>query len=175
MSQPDPADVEKRLSALANEALELRFGAADDPLGPVALPNDLSNPQVVMDSLVRVRQRLDRVDYLLCQVMALRTAAKRGSDSAQAQADDAWDTAVMSIRNATVRRNDDFTGPRERYAEANLATINQKRDARLANDTAYLADSYEQVVRHAQRGLDSLRYDHIAVLNGLNVLHYLER
>lgn len=163
------------LSRIVEEAMDLRFGEAGDAAGAVYLPETDQGPQAILDSLVRVRRRLDRVEYLLAQVVRLRGTASRSLDVVQAEADDAWDRHVVEQRRAPVRRGDDFTGPREKYAEASVATMEQKIAAREAQEISSKAVEAEQIVRTLYRGLDALRYDHIAVLNGLNVLHQLER
>lgn len=168
-------DYRSRLDAIVREALDLRFSEAGDAEGPVRLPGTEDGPQRILDSLVRVRRRLDRVEYLLAQAVIIKGAVGRSLDAAQAEADDAWESHVVEQRRAPVRRGDDFSGPREKYAEASVATLEQKIAARAAQDLASRATEAEQVVRSLYRGLDSLRYDHIALLNGMNVLHQLER
>lgn len=155
--------LEQHFAAWVAEVLELRFGSE------LQLPVSGSTPSSVQDSLVQVRQRLDRVEGILSQVLRARGRCKRAAKVARSVADDRWDASVVTVRKV------EYQGPRERYAEASLASFEQLRDARAAEHLADVADEAYDVVRLAQAGLSALRYDHVAVLRGFAFESSLER
>lgn len=167
-----PEDLRAKMDVAVKEALELRFADAGDTDGAVGLPSG-GTPQEVLDSLIRVRRRLDRVEFLLASVIRLRGMAARAAEATRAELDDQWDR--KSVENRRRGGVNDFSGAKERYADVNVALFDQRREVRAAEDLKSRADEAEQIVRTAHRGLDALRYDHIAVLNGMSMLHHLER
>lgn len=155
------------------EAYELRFAELDG-FAP-ELPSPEFGVQAVLDSLLRVRKRLDRVDGLLFRAARVKTAAQAALASAQAQVDDAWDTSAVRVRNSPQRSREDFTGPRERYAESNLAVLDLRREARAAEATAAAAKDAYDGINKVLWGLDALRQDHLAVLRAMQFESSLER
>jgi hypothetical protein len=173
--EPPLSELEHHLAGWTAEAVELRFGAAGDPLGAVGLPPTESGPQQVLESLLRVRSRLDRVEALAVRATRARGRLQRASQAAKAQAGEAWDREIARVRSSPVRRGDEFTGPRERYAEANLATLVEQRTERQSSLLLVSADTAVDAIRQCQRGLDSLRQDHIAVMRSYQFESHLER
>ena len=153
------------------EALELRYGTADDPEGPVGLPPVESGLDVVLASLLRVRKRLDRVEELLSTLIRVRGRYRVSAEVIEAQYQQAWDDALTSDPRLQAR---EFVAPREKYAHADLAAFTQKRTLLKAKDSlAQIEDGVEQV-RLAHKGLDSLRYDHVVLIRAATVMSSLE-
>lgn len=160
-------DVRAALSAYAAEVLVLRF---DGELpGPEAGPGDL------LSTLLDVRRRLDRIEELHARAIRIKGQVHRKAAFATAVADDAWDTAAQSRRTAPVIRGDEYSSARERTAEANLATVNERVAARKASALATDCDVFVDVIRLAHRGLDGTRHDLLAMLRTLQFETVLER
>lgn len=165
-------DLEKRLLEWVEEALELRHGAAEDPLGPLK-PLDFSDgPEAVRADLLRARMRQDRVDELLATVMRARGRIERAKKEAARQAQEAYDAAN---RTNQVRRRAEFTSAKERDSDANLDTIEQRRTAFEADRLASFADECERIVRNKSFELGGIRDDLKKVLGGLQFESSLER
>lgn len=156
------------LEDLVDEVVRLRFEET--------LPPSTATPSEVLESLRRTRQRLDRVEEILARVLRLKGSKAREHLSVKADADEKWDAQVVKVneRNQRVRGND-FVAPRERYADANLATFNEQRAA-LAAELAYKrVEEAERVIRQSHHGLDTLRQDHSTILRTIVVENSLDR
>lgn len=156
------SQLEQQVVTWAAEALDLRFGAA-------SLPPSGSGPHVLQDSLVNLRQRLDRVEGLMAALIQARGRARRGSKEGANLADDAWGAAIHRMPKR------EYEGPRERYAEASLLSFDQQRLARQAERLLDVVQESYDVVKLALDGLSSLRYDHVAALRAFSFESSLER
>lgn len=160
-------DVEKQLKTLVDEALTLRFSAE------VSL--DYSSPKTLIDSLLACRARLDRLEELLAVATRAKGRATRAAQEARRVADEAWDTHSVSARSGPVTRRQEYVGAKENYADNNLATLNEQRNARIAERLAdYTAECY-QVIRTVYHGLDNFRSDHLAIIRSMSFESHLER
>jgi hypothetical protein len=168
------AEFQIAIDSLLKESLELRFGSNGDEKGIVFLPSPQDGPEAILDSLARTRKRLDRLEEVYSKLIRLKGSASRRAEEAKAVFEEAWEASSSASRSRPVVKGD-FTAPRERYADLNLQHFELKRASRAAAELLSKASEAEQVVRLLHRGLDSLRYDHIAMLNGMNVLANLER
>lgn len=155
------------LDVYVNEALDLRFG--------YELPDVHGSPKETLDALHEIRARLDRVEYLYGRVMRIRARTKRYADACRASADEAWDSELQSARSRADRRGDEFVSAKERYAVANLATLDAQREARSAAALASVADEAHDLMRLTYRGLTDLRQELLAVLRGYQLESNLER
>lgn len=162
----DEESVRESLKLFVEEALSLRFG--------INLPSEAAGPQAVLGSLLDFRQRSDRLENIYIRVMQIRARLARHSAAVKAESDDAWANAISKARNSTVTKNDQFVGPRERYAEADLETLQQKRAARKAEDLLSVADEASDVIRTALRGLNDAIQDHRTWLRALQFQSHLE-
>ncbi len=125
--------------------------------------------------LADIRRRMDRLDQLLANVSVVRGQVRRQSVAAKNEADDAWDEAAIRRRQQPVQRGDEFYSAREREAEANLATVGERRTARLAADTVSQIEEHYDTVRLFHRGLDRDRQDVHAMIRALSFESHLER
>lgn len=163
-------EVEGRIVAWVNEALELRHGAAGDPLGSI---HDAPEETIdeVTSLLLRVRQRSDRVDELLANATRARGRARRAKEEAAFTAD----LALLTATSERAQRRVDFESGREREADAKLASVEERRLAhRAARLVDITAESYE-VINQVHWQLDAMRKDLRARLHALQFESSLER
>lgn len=161
---------EDALTILKNyltEALDLRFGHE--------LPGPQATPQDIFTALLDVRQRLDRIEHFLAAATRARHRTRAAVDLATAVAEDAWDEQIHQQRQAPVSTGPDYTSAKERHAEANLATMDQRRAVRAAAATHHAVDEVFEVLKLTHRGLDGTRHDLLGILRGLQIETALER
>lgn len=160
------SEIQGYLDTAVQEATKHRTGKTE--LGPEATYPD------VLDALVDLRKRYDRVEEIYRNVLQLRHRATLLKNQRQAEASDAWNAAVLRVRQTSVRAGDEFMGPRERYAEADLMTLEEKLKARQADALAESASTALECVRTILRGLDGTRQDHLTWLRTLNIASSIE-
>jgi hypothetical protein len=157
-------DVRATLTTYLDEVLSLRFGYQPPKPG-----QPLSTH---LDTLLDVRQRLDRIEELLVRAVQVRGVARRKAEHATAVADDAFDKA---IHNARLGAAGEFTSAKERTAEANLDSLDTRREARSANLLAEYCDQHVELLKLTHRGLDSARHDLLTTMRVFHVESALER
>lgn len=167
----DSYDVSQVLTDLGEMVREARTLRAS--LGP--MPGSQAAPHEVHEYLLDVRRRLDRTEQHLVQALRVRNATRRLGTAAGHVAEDDWDAAILRIRKAPVRRGDEYSSARERTAEANLATVDVRRQARDRAGDLDLAEGTVEVLRLIHRGLDGVRHDTLAVLRQVAFESHLER
>lgn len=160
-------DVEAQLAPFVEEVLRLRLAAS--------IPSSSAIPQAVLDSLLEVRAKSDRVEAINIQVMRLRHRVARRVAAVKATADDAWSQAIADIKKAGARSGDQYEGPRERYAQADLATLSVKREMRKAEELLSIVDEASDVIKTALRGLNEVIQDHRIWLRTIQVQSYIEK
>jgi hypothetical protein len=160
-------EVEQKLAELLTEALSLRAASS--------IPYSDASPQVVLNSLLDNRQRVDRLEGIYLQVVQIRARLSRRTASTRAEADDAWAQSVVSMKSQGARSRDQYEGPRERYAEADLATLDLKRKVRKAEELLDIAVEADDVIKTALRGLNEVIQDHRIWLRSLQFQTYLEK
>ncbi len=162
------ADVVTTLNTFITEVQLLR--AELPPMPQVDAP-----PSDVHEFLLNVRRRLDRVEHLYSSAIRIRGRAHEAATAAGHEAQDDWDNAILRIRAAPVRRNDEYSSAKERSAEANLATMTTQRSHRAALALARTCDTAVDVLRLLHRGLDGVRQDALAILRHVQFESHLER
>lgn len=155
------------LSDQVREALDARFSVKLPPAG--------SSPQQLYETLVLARASLDRVEEILQQFVLVRARTQRAYDIARAAVEDAWDEAAVKGLSPQGRAQADFIGPRERYANYNLATLDLRRTERQAKQEYDVVSEAYEVVRVAHRGLDGLRQDLHVLVRSQQVERALDR
>lgn len=160
-------EIEKRIAELLSEALSLRSDSS--------MPYSEASPQVVLNSLLDNRQRVDRLEGIYLQVIQIRARLSRRTSAVKAEAEDAWAEALSSMKSQGARNRDQYEGPRERYAEADLATLDLKRKARKAEELLNIAIEADDVIKTALRGLNEVIQDHRIWLRSLQFQTYLEK
>lgn len=159
--------IEQKLSSLADEALELRSQSS--------MPGSEATPQEVLNSLLDQRWRADRMEAILTEVIRLRGRVGRATAQCKAAADDVWTQALVDARKSSAKRGDQFEGPRERYADADLVALSQRRELRKAENLLSLADEVSEIMKTASRGLSDIIQDHRTWLKALQFQSYLEK
>jgi hypothetical protein len=160
-------EIEKKIAELLAEALSLRSSSS--------MPYSEASPQVVLNSLLDNRQRVDRLEALYLQVIQIRARLSRRTSAVKAESEDAWAEALASMKAQGARNRDQYEGPRERYAEADLATLELKRKARKAEELLNIAVEADDVIKTALRGLNEVIQDHRIWIRSLQFQTYLEK
>jgi hypothetical protein len=163
----DTEDVEGSIAPYVQEVLRLRSEAS--------IPSSAAIPQAVLDSLLEVRAKADRVEEINIRILHLRHMASRRVTYVQAQVDDAWAQAIVDLKKAGSRSGDQYEGPRERYAQADLATLALKRELRKEERLLSHVDEASDIVKMALRGLNEVIQDHRIWLRTLQVQSYIEK
>lgn len=162
------SSVELDLNPLIEESLRLRVG--------VSLPTIDQGPVEVLSSLIGIRSRLDRIEEILSIVVRFRGQIQSSFKSATAELEEAW-AAQVSSPSRRGRGSTDWNAPapRERYAEADLATLDLKRRQRQWEHMFDTANVAVDVIQRTHRGLDATRMDLHLILRAMSVETALER
>lgn len=160
------SDVSETISALIREAVALRFEAS--------LPQSGAGPLEVLESLLECRRRADRLEGLYIRSLTIKANLSRRVAVDNAEVDDQWAEALIRVRNSPIYKGDSYAGPREKYAEADLATLELKRKARKSAELLNLADEAVDVIRTTLTGLNNTRQDHISWIRSLQFMSTLE-
>jgi hypothetical protein len=118
-----------------------------------------------------VRQRADRVDFLLSNLLRARGRARRAETGAAWAAERAFDEAAQ---NGQARRVE-FASTFEKKANANLDSFEQRREAHLAGRLVSVTTEAYEVVNGIHWQLEAIRKDLRSVLNALQFEANLER
>lgn len=160
-------EVESQLAAMVAEALGLRFQDTEGLALAVAGPQDL------IQALVRVRARLDRLEELYTVSLRAKGRTVRAAQEATRIADEAWNAVSVASRQG--HRRSDYVGAKEHYADNSIATLNEQRGAKQAHRLADYATEANEVIRLVHRGLDAYRSDILAIIRAKQFETHLER
>lgn len=172
ITAPEATQTETMLSGIVEEVLDLRHGEAGDPEGRLTTVDPNDGPEAVSHMLLRVRQRSDRVDYLLAQVTRARGIARRSRENARFESEFAYNTATSTNERNRTR---EFVSKEERHAAAALASLAEKRQVFLADRLVSHADEAYEIVNQVYRQFGDIRTDLRATLRGLQFESSLER
>jgi hypothetical protein len=150
---------------LESEATKLRSG--------VKLPGSEDGPLEALSALRVVRARIDQVEELLSRALQLRAEQRRHLRVASAVVEEAWSARVTSQN--PIRGVWGETAPRERYAVADIATIEERRKERIEREMYDRLDTLVEILKLRHTGLDGCRRDLHVVLRGMEVGRALER
>lgn len=163
--------VEKVLTDFLNEAVELRYGEANDPEGYLRIPDYEDGPEAFARALLRGRARADRIEELLLKAKRakgiLATRARVAADEAQDKLDEAL---AEGSRNKV-----EFSAAVERKAEANLKSFAELRAQRNAARTLAFAEEVVDSINTIHWGLNSWRADVRDILKTFQLESNLER
>ena len=152
------------------EALDLRHGAAGDPKGSIkGAPQE--HVDEVLDLLVRVRSRSDRVDELLSKATLARGRAKRAKDEAAFEAERVLMTATQQV----AARRLEFSSAQERAADAKLDAFEERRVAQQAARLVSVSEDAYEVIKQVHWQLDEIRKELRAILHAFQFESTLER
>lgn len=162
-----PEQLREALSSRLTSVLRLRSG--------VKVPSLTDGPVAVLGAIRDIRVRLDQMEELLSQLIRLRGSLRRVARRAQETVDDAWAEKVAAPGGRPARGDFSDPAPRERYALADLAVLNQRREQRVQGDLADEAAEAVEVAQLAYRGLSDMRRDMHTMLRGIEIESSLER
>lgn len=157
------------LAKLVSPVLELR-----EKIPP--LPSIEDGPRAALEYLAEVRTAMDRVDTLLTVAVRFRGKMREAFKLSAAAHDDAW-AAVTGGASKKGRGQSGWgePAPRERYAEADLATLNERRHMRKMERWLDEAVDTVDIIQRVYRYLDEVRKDLHLILRAMNVESSLER
>jgi hypothetical protein len=156
--------------------LERRVRRVIDLRSGLGFPSLSDGPIAVLEALTEARVRLDQVEHLLSELIRLRGFTRRVARQVRDTTDDAWAEHVSSASNRRPGRGDfGDPAPRERYADADLAVLAQRRNERKLSEQADRASEAVDVAQLAHRGLSDLRRDLHVMLRAMEVESSLER
>lgn len=164
-------DIKEILYKDVEEAVELRYGAADDPLGPLTFPKYEEGPGAFSAAIIRARQRSDRIEEILLRAKRIksRLAAKLRDTADEAQ--DKLDKALVDGQKTRA----DFSTGAERRAEANLKSFDELRAERLARRELAVAEEVVDALTTLHWGLNGWRSDARDILRSFQLESNLER
>ncbi len=139
----------------------------------VVVPGAYATTSDLLDAVLDVRRRLDRVEELLGNLLRIRAEAKRKHTAVAIAVEDAWDAAAVRARNSSVR--DEYTSARERTAATNLEVLDLRRAERSADEDARRCDEAVEFARLRYSGLTGLRQDIIAIVKARQFESSLDR
>jgi hypothetical protein len=140
------------------------------------LPAIEDGPRAALEYLAEVRSAMDRVDVALTTAVRFRSRIREAFKLATAAHDDAWAAAT----GGASKRGRGQSGwgepaPRERYAEADLATLNERRQMRKFDRWLDESNDTVDIIQRTYRYLDEVRKDLHLILRGMSVESSLER
>jgi hypothetical protein len=132
--------------------------------------------QEIVDALVDLRARIDRVDELVNVIGQLRSRVKADSLERDFVAEQAWNQSVSAQKpSGGVIWGDSSSAPRERYATASLETLPLQRDRLATAKLLVSMDSLHESARTFQYGLNGYRSDLSTRLRAVQFLMTLEQ
>lgn len=168
MSAADEA--RDRIRGWLQEAVDLRGNLGMDAY------DDLSNPYQVVEQLSRVRATLDRIEELLVLATRAKASLTRAHRTTKDEQQLAWDQHVTS--QSALKRpvlTQEYVTGKEKFAEANLATLELQRAERKSLEVLSFAEEALDVIRIIHRGLEGIRQDLLAQIRAIQVESQLER
>lgn len=165
MTETAALTADQRLEVAREVSRELQNAAA--LLRAVQLPDENAPLPAVHRALVTVRGRLDQLETVLGQAMALKSAAEANAAKLEQVEADAWDDQADAARKKGISQ---YEGAQERYAYWRVRTRAQRAEARLAREVAAIAAQTEKRIALAHRGLDGTRLDLHRRLNAVAVM-----
>lgn len=159
--------IKDKITSLIKEATDLRFGNMYLP--EVGAPSD-----ELIESLVVVRRVLDRLEEIHLQLLRFKSFASSLNATVSEEHDNEWDAVISRNKTSSVIRNE-YTAAKERYAEANLATLESRRKVKQAAEFLEFCSNASEVVRTQYRGMDGVRQDILTVLKSQQFMNHLEQ
>lgn len=163
-------DARDTLRAWLEEALELRGSLGLAPY------DDLVAPFQITEQLTNVRARLDRVEELRIKAVRAKASVKKAHQKVKDELQDAWDSHVTNT--SAVRRpvlTQEYVTGKEKFAEANLATFEQRKAERKSGELLSFAEETLEVIHIIHRGLNDIRQDLLSQVRSIQIESQLER
>lgn len=151
------------------EAAELRYTA------PVV--KSTGDQSELLQALQDYRTRLDRIEYLLVRAVIRKGEAYRAMKDAQEQASNKWDESLARSKEqktVSLVAAQEFVAPKEKYAAANIATVEERHAVRKAENVFSWADTAVDALQKMYRGLDSARQDLLTRIKAIPMVSGME-
>jgi hypothetical protein len=127
-------------------------------IGEAAPAADAAPPQIA-DALTVVRGLLDRMEEIYSRLTGMHGSARRSARQLSQALDDAADPVYCRLRDEAARRGGNYSTGRERAADVNLETLEQRRAHRQAEILEDVSGEILERARLAYRGADGARQD----------------
>lgn len=157
------------MSDYIKEAVELRYSAIK--------VDENADMSVLLKALQDYRARLDRIEYLLVRAVIRKGDALRAFKQAQNEATDVWDKRLSEIKDkktVSLVAMQEFTAPREKYATANLASVEERQASRQAEEVLSWTEETVDALQKMYRGLDSSRQDILTRIKSIPMVNSME-
>ncbi len=141
--------LQDKLAEYIEAAIDVRFQFQTPEFG--------AGPVELHRSLVEVQEALTEIEGHLSRAMRAKALLDRRVASNRMVWQEAWDRSI-STPNKRLTLTEYATG-KEKAAEANLATLNEARTLRLAEELQSFATEAVDVIRLHYYGLDKIRQD----------------
>lgn len=161
----------EQLYRYVEEAVELRYGVADDPDGKLSVPDSEDGPGAFVNVLIRARRRADRVEELLKNAKRIRRRLLQKKKDAADALEDKRDRAFVEGQATRA----EFSTGDERRASANLLSFEEKRAARLAERQLNAAEEVVDALNDMHWGLNGFRDDVRTILRSFTLESNLDR
>lgn len=159
-------DIVARMEDFMAEVVELRSS--------VELPKITDHADEIVERLQHTRQALDRIEEIWRTVGRSKALAQRQMTSLENVANDAWANALRNLRALPTFRNTEYVGPRERYAEADLSTMDARQNFRRAQEQlSHIEEAYD-FVKTVYFGMKDVREDIKDILRAQSVQTKME-
>lgn len=134
-------------------------------------PERVDDTQGYLDSLVVARGASARLSQLRALATQTRGAMRRAAADMKRKSDEAWDDKAKNRPG----KGSDFTGPRERYSEYNVATLEERRKQHFTEQLLAEVEETYEVLRIFADEVSSARQDASRVIGHLQWLDSLGR
>lgn len=151
------------------EAAELRYTAPK-----IA---DTADQSQLLAALQDYRTRLDRIEYLMVRAIIRKGEALRALKEAQEESSNKWDEELIRNKDkktVNLVSAQEFVAPREKYAAANIGTLEERREARLAESAYSWTETSVDALQKMYRGLDSARQDLLTRIKAIPMVSSME-
>lgn len=142
-------DLQTRLEDYIEKAVSARFEFIS--------PEFTAGPVELHRSLVEIQSTLTELEDFLSKSMRAKSLLERRVAKVRMEWQEAWDTAIAKV-NKRPSLGEYATG-KEKASEANLATLNEARTLRVAEEFLTFAIEAVDVIRLHYYGLDKIRQD----------------
>lgn len=142
-------ELQSRLEEYIEKAVSARFEFVP--------PEFTCGPVELHRSLVEIQTTLTEIEDFLSKAMRAKSLLERRVAKVRMEWQEAWDTAIAKV-NKRPSLGEYATG-KEKASEANLATLNEARTLRAAEEFLTFAVEAVDVVRLHYYGLDKIRQD----------------
>lgn len=161
--------IAQRMTEFLKEATDLRYS--------IKLPGDTVELSKLLASLQDHRARLDRLEHILTTCVIRKAQAVLAVKAANDDLSDKWDENISDQKkqkSVSLVVGNQFEAPKEKYATANLATFEQRRLVRTAEEELVWIETTIDALQKMYRGLDSSRQDILTRIKAIPVVNNLE-